>query len=92
MHVVQVFIGYNLVDKNIMIKDQPFEDEEVEFNEKEYKDEKNMYEFVSNHNYSDIEENMDSKNIIIKDDFGNVAYSFDDTDAEIKRKYGDNIF
>ena len=44
MHVVQVFVGYNLVNKNIMLKDQPIEDEEVEFNESYHKEEKNVYE------------------------------------------------
>lgn len=46
MHVVQVFVGYNLVDKNMMLKDQPIEDEEevIEFNDNESKNDKNIYE------------------------------------------------
>lgn len=88
MHVIQVFVGYNLDNKYMMPRDEPIEDEEIEFNKSEYKDDKNIYELIS---VDSFEENIDNKNIIISDDFGNVIYSSDDADAGIKRKYGDNI-
>ena len=59
---------------------------------KDNEKEKNEYELVLKEIHNNIEENIDIKNIIISDDFGNVVYSSDNTDAEIKRTYGDNIF
>ncbi|KAL7644269.1 UNVERIFIED_CONTAM: hypothetical protein RMT77_005096 [Armadillidium vulgare] len=124
MHVVQVFIGYDLVNKNIMLRD-----EEVEFDESDNKDDKNIYtvtdgfgmeeeeekddkkindgdmgkikhnekeknedELVLKENHSNIEENIDFKNIIISDNFDNF-HDIDNFDAEIKKfSYGNNIF
>src|SRR6201990_3605391 len=73
MHTIQVFLKYNLGNK--MLGDEPIMDEEIEFNENEYKDEKNMYELIFSKNHSDTEENIDNKNIIIDDDLENVVYS-----------------
>src|SRR6201990_616216 len=73
MHTIQAFLKYNLGNK--MLGDEPIMDEEIEFNENEYKDEKNMYELIFSKNHSDTEENIDNKNIIIDDDLENVVYS-----------------
>ncbi|KAL7641206.1 UNVERIFIED_CONTAM: hypothetical protein RMT77_008344 [Armadillidium vulgare] len=103
MHTIQVFLKYNL-GKNS--EENMLRDEAIKFDEKNKYEiysppkindgdmgkEKNEYELVLKENHSNIEENIDIKNIIINDDFGNIVYSSDNTDAEIKRSYGDNIF
>ncbi|KAL7644735.1 UNVERIFIED_CONTAM: hypothetical protein RMT77_004548 [Armadillidium vulgare] len=93
----------NKDDKNIYTVTDGFGMEEEEKDDKKNNDgymgkikhnekEKNEYELVLKEIHNNIEENIDIKNIIISDDFENVVYSSDNTDAEIKRTYGDNIF
>src|ERR1044072_1646276 len=73
MHVVQVFVGYDLVNKNIMLRDEPIEDEEVEFDESDNKDDKNIYTVTDGFGMEEEEEKDDKK--INDGDMGKIKHN-----------------
>src|ERR1700755_2720347 len=58
-HTIQAFLKYNLGNK--MLGDEPIMDEEIEFNENEYKDQKNIYTVTDG--FGMEEEEKDDKKI-----------------------------